>query len=406
LTLVSGLLYQAGVIGVQSMTPLAVAALLSGLVWTLNNIKRISNLAIAPLAILLFAAIILYYTIYTAPHLYQSFYWRSGFLPYTAPLVLSTWIFALITTQCLLDKPSRLIIILLAGLSFVAGGFSEAGSAYLATALSLYVIAAFVYRKQHWAKQSISSAGISLAFVILAMIMLVLSPTSGMRMARYGEPSSLLELPSLVLYFTYQFVRLSFLDLPLPHLALIVTFASLGYLLGPWFRVPLKARFIIAFILIVVCTALLLIAAGHAPSAYIEQNPPATRTRIIMRFVMLAAIATLACFGGMLLQKWFGSRWLYLAAVAAIIFTSIYALRTIIITGQKIDLYAYRAEVWDGRDQKIKQSIEQGHTEVNVRELDSLPVGGINDFKANEKHWINQCGERYYGVTAIRALSP
>ena len=92
--------------------------------------------------------------------------------------------------------------------------------------------------------------------------------------------------------------------------------------------------------------------------------------------------------------------------ILLLLFVFIYAARTIAITGQKIELYAHRAMVWDERDQKIRQSIEEGILEVEVRELDSRPVGNINDFKASERFWINNCGERFYGAKAIRANLP
>jgi hypothetical protein len=81
-------------------------------------------------------------------------------------------------------------------------------------------------------------------------------------------------------------------------------------------------------------------------------------------------------------------------------------VRSIIITSQKVALYAYRASVWDERDQIIRQAKEQNINQVNVRALDSSPVGNINDLKVRETHWINNCAERYYGVEIIRASLP
>ena len=408
LTFVSGMLYQLGVLGVQIMTPLIILFWLIGICWILYNIKRITNFSCSILTILLSSSIILYYCLYAAPHLYQSIYWRTGLLCYTAPLVLSCWIFGLITTQCVLEKPSRLIMSFTALLTFLAGGFSEAASAYLATSLILYLFAASVgvYRKRLWAVRSLPTAGIALIFVILAMVLLVLSPTSEMRMARYGEPASLMKLPFLVFYYAYQFIRLSILDLPLPHLVLFITFVSLAFLLNPLSKQSLQYRSAIFFILTTTVIAFLLIAASYAPSAYIEQWPPALRTRIIPRFIMLVAVSFFAGFIGSVIRKNYSYGWFNGLAIILILFAFVYTVRSIIITSQKVTLYAYRASVWDERDQIIRQAKEQNINQVDVRALDSSPVGNINDLKVRETHWINSCAERYYGVEIIRASLP
>src|SRR6185436_4552213 len=95
------------------------------------------------------SALIVFFSIYLTPHLYQSLYWRTGMLTYSTPLVLTVWLFVLITRQGLLAKPSKWEIILAGILALLTGGCSEAGTTVLVSALGIYVLLAGIgaYRK-------------------------------------------------------------------------------------------------------------------------------------------------------------------------------------------------------------------------------------------------------------------
>jgi hypothetical protein len=104
----------------------------------------------------------------------------------------------------------------------------------------------------------------------------------------------------------------------------------------------------------------------------------------------------------------FHGRWLEVMAIVLLLMAHVYGARSILISSQKISLYAERAAQWDERDALIQQSKVDGMMEVNVRGIDGLPVGGIRDFKENKGvgFWINQCAARYYGVDNIYATLP
>jgi hypothetical protein len=63
--------------------------------------------------------------------------------------------------------------------------------------------------------------------------------------------------------------------------------------------------------------------------------------------------------------------------------------------------YRYFATAWDARDASIQQAIAEGATDLVVVQLDS--IGGVGEYKGNEKDWINRCASRFYGLNTLRA---
>jgi hypothetical protein len=165
-------------------------------------------------------------------------------------------------------------------------------------------------------------------------------------------------------------------------------------------------RKILFSILVVFGIAFALIAAAYAPSAYIEQVPPAPRTRIIMRFILIAALGINSWLIGYLPRQYLHAKWHNLVALFLLLLCYAYAARSIAVTAEKINIYMQRARIWDERDQVINLARDQGILEIDVRGIDGLPVGGIRDFKAKPGNWINGCAAKYYGVNEIRATLP
>jgi hypothetical protein len=410
LTLFSGIFYSLGIVGVQIMTPLNILLLFIGLYWTLRNLRRIANVPLPMVALALGALITIYYSIYLAPLPYQSLYWRSGSLPYFEPMVTGIFTLALITYQGTLAKPSLWLAVAIALASFLTGGFSEAACATLLTSLILFLAIILFFRKEIWARRSLSPVIVALLAVLLSMVLLMFSPTSAHRLELYGQPASFTELPFLILKFSSDFVKFSFIDRPLPQLAVATTSLFAGYLLYVPEKRPWSTKHIVMIVLMILAFAFLLIAASYAPSAYIERTPPHPRTRIIPTFVLTLAVVLVAWILGSLARRLDHSHRYYLLAVLLFFFTSLYTARTIWIASHNISLYSERARTWDQRALQIESGKRRGLVQINVTAIDGSPVGGIRDFDVKGQgkpgYWINKCAARYYGVEAIDVISP
>jgi hypothetical protein len=409
LTFLSGILYKMGILGVQVMTPFVITFWLIGMYVNLENILKTTRFSRTSPFIFLISAIILQFTLYVAPHSYQNLYWRSGLLPYTAPLVTVVWVFGFITHQIETGRSAKVNKVITIVLIFLGGGFSEAANAYISTALGLYVVFTIIALRKNnsWANDSLSTSIIYFASSLLALFVLLISPANEpRRLASYGNPAPIHELPFLVFSLGFDFVEYFFESLPLPSIMLFVTVALLAFILNPEDTEPLNTREFITWSLIVIVVAFVLISSSQAPSAYIEKGPPAPRIQIIPRFTIVLALSALAWLLGYFLHDKVKKKWTVLFAIMILLFTYGYAGRSIFITSKKIELYANRAEIWDKRNGNIYQAKEKGRLEVDVKGIDGAPVGGLKDFKPEASDWVNQCAARFYGVNAIRATLP
>jgi len=404
-TILAGLFYSLGLFGLQILIPLSLLLWTWGLVRLFKNISSISGFSLSTLQAVLISAMIVYFSIYLAPHLYQSLYWNTGFFTYTFPLVLTPWVLVLIleSVSSLTDLqklPSLQRLVLVALLSLLTGGFSEASCTVLVSILALYTVIAFIgsrYQKP-WAQKTLVSALVALTFVLVAMALLVFAPTTQIRAERYGEPASLSELVILLFNFTREFVTLSVKDY---QQLLIVLIAGLfGFVLNSKGERQINITKTLGLGLGIFALAVLLVAASLTPSAYIERGLPILRTQIIPRHIMVFAFVAMGWIAGYALRNLYSPTWLQTMAVVALLTTFIFPLFTIFTASKNIPVYRERAQLWDEREVTILSAIASNQERVEVLAIDGAPVGGIRDFDPPGKkgYWITRCAEDYYHI--------
>lgn len=397
-TIFAGLLNIFEILGVQWMTPLTILFWVVGLVFLFRNIARLAGFQIDSALIAFISALIVYFSIYLTPHLYQSLYWRTGLLTYTTPLVLTTWLFVLITRQGLVTQPSNWETVLAGLLALLTGGCSEAGTTVLISALGIYIGVALIYRKQAWSQKTLIIALVSLACSIIALGLLIFAPSTLIRKARYGAPTSLADLPRLMFNYTYAFFVLSVKDY---HHILIALIAGLiGFVYPVAGARSYKFSQYIWLDVAVVAVAVLLVAAALTPSIYIEKGLPAPRTMIIPRFIAVIGFVVGGWVAGSAFRDIWKAQWLQTSAVFLLAISFVFPAYTIVKLSDVVGIYAQRTQAWDVRETIIQQALHAGSARVTVTAIDGLPVGGIRDFDTKEKvgYWITQCAADYYGI--------
>jgi len=397
-TIFAGLLQAFEVAGVQWMTALTIIFWTIGLIWLFINITRLIGLQPDSALITFISALIVYFSVYLTPQLYQSLYWRTGLLTYTTPIVLMTWVFAIITYHGLNNNSSRWQIALAGLIAWLAGGCSEAAATVLVSALILYVGIAWIYRKQIWAQRTLGIASVSLFFAIIAMCLLVFSPTTQIRSERYGNPTPLLELPRLIFNYTYSFFVLSVKDYHHIMMTLIAALAGIAYpILGDR---SFKFNKYVLLGLFVIGVTVLLVAASLTPSIYIEKGLPAPRTMIIPRFIAALGFVLGGWVTGSGLREIFYAKWIQTVALILLLPSFAFPLYTFRDASHWIPIYAQRTQLWDAREAAILNALQAGESEVIVHPIDGLVVGGIRDLDPYGKKgfWINLCAREYYGI--------
>jgi len=395
-TILAGLFYPLGVFGLQILTPLSLLLWTWGLVRLFKNISFISGFPLSTLQAVLISAMIVYFSIYLAPHLYQSMYWNTGFFTYTFPLIMIPWVLSLVTDQ----NTSTPKFILVALLSLLTGGFSEASCAVLVSILALYSVIAFIgsrYQKP-WAQKTFVSALVALIFALIAMALLVFSPTTQIRAERYGEPASLPELVTLLFNFTREFVTLSIKDYQQLLISLLA--GLFGFVLSSKGERQINISKTLVLGFGIFALAVLLVAASLTPSAYVERGLPILRTQIIPRHIMVFAFVIFGWIAGYSLRNLHSSTWSQAAATIALLVAFAFPALTMFTASKNIPIYRERAQLWDERDAKIQSAITNNAQRVEVLAIDGAPVGGIRDFDPPDKRgfWISRCAMDYYGI--------
>ena len=406
-TIFAGLIQAFEILGMQLMTPLTILFWVAGLVYLFCNIARMTGYHLSRLVVILIASLIVYFSIYLSPHIYQSLYWRTGMLTYTTPLVFMPWVFVSITEQASREKPSPLLTVFTFVLTILGGGFSEASSTVLVSTLGLYTVIAGVgyYRKRSWAMKTFVPALVGLAGALIAMSLLIFAPTTQVRKERYGEPTGWIELAVLLYRFTYAFFVLSIKDYR--NTLLIGSSLLTGFLFFPSQRKADKPVKILLLAAVVGILCILMVTTSLAPSAYIERGVPAERTIIIPRFIATFAFTVGGYLTGFALREMLKTPRLETVAVVLLLISYAFPAYTLKVTAEKIPVYSQRTQAWDQREADIQAALASGAEHVDVFSIDSLPVGGIRDFDPQGKKgfWITKCAMDYYDIN-LRVYLP
>lgn len=408
LTFFTLLMQYLDIFSAQITAILVILSWFGGLLLIVRGLNKLFKLNLSPAAVLFVTLAIEYYSLYIAPNQFRTVYFRSSVLTYSAPLIFSLYVFGLLLWQINRERASRALTVLIAPLSFIAAGFSEAGCAYLGAALGILWLCTLIGYKQGqtWAKRVFLTVTIAVASAGLAMIVLVLSPAIDARHTGYPTPTNPLMLPILAIRFTFDFILASVRGLIVPHLVfslLFLLFPSLVALTGS--NITLSFSKGIKAIVFIAIAAILLIAASQVPAIYIEGGPPASKALISARFTLLFAFAAIFWVFGCWLATYSTGKY-GVVAVLVIMLPILYTARPIMLTYEELPRYVERAQVWDQRDQSIRTAKAQGILEIDVKGIDSKYMGQTLDFKEKPTFWVNDCAKDVYGVNEIRATLP
>ncbi len=407
LTLFSSLIYRFDLAGVQWMTALTLLIWWIGLGWLLQEINILTRKGLGGGTVWLLSGLIVFFMLEISPHVYQNFYWRSGLLPYTAPLVLVPYVLAILARNVSKPATNRWAYFAIAILSLLIGGFSEIASTFFvaATGILFGLVLYGLAKRQNWARQVGGLAATALMFAIVALILEIASPANGFRQANtYGEPTALAALPAKVLIYTYYFFRVTtsqhasdfYLIFGLAFSSTLLTHPSKDAVMPTWQQ-------ILGLVSLIVASMLGLIAASLTPTLYIQGSMPTIRAEIVPNFALIGATVGVAIVLGRAIQPKIEQHWLSYVGLVIYLIGLIFLVRNLPAITAKMPLYASRAEIWDERDAYVRKFANEGITEFEVRGIDGAPIGGLHDIKTNPKHWVNRCAAHYYGIEEIQA---
>ncbi len=370
------------------------------------------------IAICLMCGLVVFLSLYLAPNLEQSLYWRSALSTYILPLSFFIFTTAFFIHTIRTARQPWFSWIGLLVLSFFAAGFSETVTAVQLGLYCMILMAVLVQAgKQRSANRRILiPLSAVMAGTIAATAILLVSPANSGRLVGLPQPPGLVKLIQMSIQNAFVFYKISLYHQILPIILcglFFVAMSSLFYLSQPpknGYAEKLSFRWF--FIISIACCVIgfLLVVAAMAPSAYAESSYPDLRVIIVPLWIMLIQVSSLGWLAGALISRWLKlkSRIEQYAKIAALF---IIASVGILSVSAAINVYAQLprfqrwAAYWDQRDSLIRQEALAGASVVHVMEIDKI-ITDLSELKPDPFFWYNVCAARYYGVERIYADLP
>ncbi len=386
---------------------LALTSWVIALIFVFRYLARIAAHSMKIVEALLLAEAMVFLTIHRTPDIAQSLYWRSGMLPYLAPLVFNAILFVVFLLG-LQGRKSFFYGLVLFLLSLLSGGFSETGLAFqvgiwVAIPVGMYI---FFERDKFRSRRVLGLISMVWLGSLAAFLLLALSPVTKARLASLPTPPNF---PDLVkMCFLHAKIFAAVTKKQMRENIVIITFfvAYAFYYFSHQPQRPQRLLSIVWRLTFVFGGGLFLLLACMAPSAYAASSYPELRALVLARFVIVAIMGAAGWIAGEVIRGLIQPRphFSWLPAISLVLLGTLYVYPLLCITEIRTNtpLYQKWARFWDARDQEIRSLAQQGYSEVHVVQIDHV-IPNVAELSPDAEHWYTNCAEMYYGVRAIYA---
>jgi hypothetical protein len=399
--------------GIRLVAAFTILVWVAGLTWLFSEIAKAVRLRLGFWVNLWLAGLVVFLSLYQAPNLHQILYWRAAMVPYTMPLFFFVYIAALILWYARLPYQKNRSI--LAGLVsvflvFFTAGLGETTGGLQVGLFFIAVLAAWLANLHRRRTDIWNILLASLAVAVISLLIIAFSPGTAVRLDTISTRSAPVYNPILLsvrtITYTSQFILDTFKTLPLPTLfAAVVPFGivysrSLNGMGNspqvPSSRIRLAALAVPIFVFIA-------IGFSFAPSAF-AQSYPVARARFAAHFILTLGLLLEGGVLGMLAAEIrLPAKLNFVRSVMILLMglALVYPMYASTKLRYPMAVYQRWAAQWDERDAYIRQAVAEGATDLEVEQLDT--IGGVQEYKYDENHWVNKCAAEYYGLRTLRA---
>jgi hypothetical protein len=376
---------------------------LFGLTWLLYEINHLFHLKLKTPLLFLIAELLILFTLYTTPNVFQVLYWRPGQVTYLTPLVLFSLALAwLVKITNQKSVHLNLYAFVLAIFAFFVGGLSETISALNIALIAFILLGVYVYQKNASRKFLLTLLPALLVGTFLALVAMFLAPANALRINPENATPSILEVLLRSLDFTYAFLLGSFKALPVPYIAFIGIFTLVAYLFFVENKTPSEYLRVAWLLILIPLITYLLIFTAFAPSAY-GQSYPVERVRFPAHFILNVALIALSICIAYLLSHLKLPAFTNHIAFALAILVLLYPFWMARVPLQNYEYRRLWSKRWDERQVMIYTAINNGETDLLIPALDGYE--GTKELDAFPTYWANKCAANYYGVNSISTFS-
>lgn len=360
----------------------------------------------------LLASLVLFAVLNGTPDLYQSLYWQTGAVTYVFPLILFTFFAAWLFSQRAsdpADRPGWRGLGLSAGITFVAGGFSETYAAMQVAAVLILLLLVIVFGRGVARSYRIAALSSALAGALLALILMVTAPGNAVRMSYMPDR---LSFPALAFWSARHAAAFSVKSLLMAPLSSLSALLVPGLLSLVYFEFPGDNQAVasrqrsraVLYLVGIPFFAYLLIVAVIAPSVYATAAYPAERALVTAQFILICALSAWGLLCGKFLRQSALRSPIYsvLSGIAVVLLLVFSAILTSSKTLSQLPEAQAFARQWDERDLDIHQQIAAGSLEVQAASLPHISPG-LAELSKDPNDWLNQCLALSYGVHQVMA---
>ena len=385
-------------------------AIISLLAWAVSlsflifEIFRKYNKKYLCLISFLVASILITFTCYLAPDLFQTLYWRNSSLTYLWPIIISLFVIDWVLHQSKKNTVTWLIYLVTFFVSVLAAGFSEVGTVWQITILGMIlIIYNFLLKNQSKIVINNRLLFTVLAGALIGAVLLIISPVNPSQLA--GPSTNFAAIPVLIkksFRYGFDFLNYSLTGRWLPFFVLslfgffLAQFSSYGiYPLKNWSK---------AVSGIVLCMYLISVAC-MMPSVLVRTAYPDPRAFLPPHFMLTISIFLIGILTGRLIplvRLIHSNTFLNLLITVLILGLALYTIRMIPIIISDVSPLKARALAWDQRQAIVYQEKSAGMMNITVPAFDS--IDGINELHLEKGHWVNICAAHYYWVNSISAV--
>jgi hypothetical protein len=342
-------------------------------------------------------------------------FWKTGICNYSISPILYSLFLGTLYHRLQKATPARVWEMIVAlVLAFVAGGFSETGVAVQITLLGGGYFLAL--KKNSSRKDALLFLIPALAGSILSMVIMSLSPGN---LERAGDLDNVFQIPDIWPRFYISFSQaLSFIPRWFVERTTLAGLAFLfGMLLYLVYSPVSQAKSLKQIVKMFIESSMYVfvgIWAAFAPSFIIRGYAPPERAMLIPFFLISCLVILWGWLAASLLNLFFKKTRTclpQLVIVGLVYIVLVYGpIATLSANLKLIPTLRTYSNLWDERDQLIKEAVNRGERTIVVtnfqkhrelRVLDNSSLWIVGDLEEDPGYWINQGAAWYYGLDEL-----
>lgn len=383
-------------------------------IWALYQFMRFIRLPRPRLSACVLGLLIVYAVFDGTPSPIQSLYWIGAAIPYTMPLILMTFLAGYIIGT-LRPNPQRAplrAVIIVAFITFIAGGLSEVYVAFQTAALGLAFLAVLVFAPSRYKRPALLLLSTGIVCSLAALFIIAVAPGNAVR--RESFPSLTLPMVAWKTFYTtlaFPFIAAGrFSTLPLIVAVLLPLLYCYGLESVPA-QLRLSSQMVRRMLLLSALVTFILTAACLAPPIQGTGNPPAARAYVIPQFILVMTAVFWGCVMGLSARRSQPRVSPAVQSITALIIVALLIIGPLASASQILaDVPDFRtyANEWDSRDTAIRTAARNREKQIETTML-KTDIGiraGLEPIGPEAGTGVNTCAAAYYGIDSLTARTP